>query len=94
MKEKSDAVIHIDDNDDIISIEQHWEMMQKSLHRCAQLMTLNIGCWHEHLENECGCPQDILRNELSDEVDTGCNGKCPRCDGTTCASKWINYVFN
>jgi hypothetical protein len=45
-------------------------------------MTLNIGCWHEHLENKCGCPQDILRNELSDEVDTGCNGKCPRCDGS------------
>ena len=81
-EETSDGVIQTDDNEDTISIEKHREMMQKSLHRCAQLMTLNIGCWHEHLENECGCPQDIVRNELNDEVVIGCDGKCPRCDGS------------
>ena len=78
--DQSNAVIQINENDDIISIEKHYEMMQKSLYWCTQLMTLNIGCWHKYLEIECSCPLDILRNEFSDKVDTRCNGKCPWCD--------------
>ena len=82
MEETSDAVIQNDDKDDIVSLEEHRLMMQKSLHRCAQLMTLNIGCWHELLENECGCPQVLMRNEFTYQDIIGCNGKCPRCDGS------------
>ena len=85
-----------DDEDEILSKEEEREMQQANMLSSARLFCLNVGCWHQLLENECGNPTSMHNaNETNDSIDNSitCGGFCPRCDGamTTCI-KPINEI--
>ena len=78
-------------NDEIISIDDERKLQQSNILSTAQLFSLNMGCWHILLEEECGIPSSLFNVDVTslnsssvenESNNTTCNGYCPRCDGT------------
>ena len=94
--------VNLDENDlstdvsserdnEIISIEDERKMQHSNILSTAQLFSLNIGCWHRLLEEECGIPSCFRHIDLISfnaslignvNDDSTCDCYCPRCDGT------------
>ena len=56
-----------DNGEEILSKEEERDIQQANILTTAQLFCLNIGCWHQLLENECGNPSSLHSSNLSND---------------------------